>query len=133
MKIIGDVITRMLLVDNKREILAPIIYFIDDKVLIVRRGDITDFASIPWFARWYVDNDTDNVVYASIIHDLIHVNEGWVDGHYFTLAQADRIFMDICIDQGMNRFVAFTLYLSLRAYWVSGIGYAVRYIEKKLK
>lgn len=37
--------------------------------IVVKAGFITDFASIPAFARWWIDGDAPEILYPSVVHD----------------------------------------------------------------
>lgn len=44
-------------------------------VVKVQRGFITDFASIPWFALWFINDDSPGILYPSVIHDYLYTTQ----------------------------------------------------------
>lgn len=61
---------------------------------------ITDFASIPRPALWYMDDDDPGILFASVIHDWLYTNHGTLPGGLkYTRQQADQVLregMKIC-------------------------------------
>jgi hypothetical protein len=39
-------------------------------------GMITDFASIPKPALWFINDDSPGILFASVIHDFLYINRG---------------------------------------------------------
>lgn len=46
--------------------------------MVVPKGLITDFASIPRWARWYISPDATWITVAALLHDVLYAAE-WVD------------------------------------------------------
>lgn len=58
-------------------------------------GTVTDFASIPRAALWYVDDDDPCILYPSVIHDELYTLGGRLaDGRIYTRAQADAVLRE---------------------------------------
>ncbi len=63
--------------------------------ITVPAGFVTDFASIPRPALWYIDDDDPGILFPSVIHDWIYSNLGKMpDGRTFTREQADQILRE---------------------------------------
>ncbi|MBS0328208.1 MAG: DUF1353 domain-containing protein [Proteobacteria bacterium] len=63
-------------------------------------GFLTDFASIPRAALWYIDDDDPGILFASIIHDFLYKQAGQLeDGRKYTREGADMVLregMQVC-------------------------------------
>ncbi len=47
--------------------------------IIVPTGFETDFASVPHFARWYIDVVDPDILYPAIVHDWLYQNKGKIN------------------------------------------------------
>ena len=127
--VIGDVVSRYIIASGYRQLMFGIEYHLGSAVVYVREDFITDFASIPNFVRFWIDNDDKEVVYGAIFHDYIYFQGGYfVDEasgrtESMTRKQADKIFKELCIMFGMSKFKAWTAYAAIRIFgknkWVS--------------
>jgi hypothetical protein len=71
-------------------VLKDIVVFIAPLTpMIIPKGLITDFASIPRFARWFISPDATWITVAALLHDVLYAGE-WVDRQV-----ADSIFKQI--------------------------------------
>jgi hypothetical protein len=82
--------------------------------LVTRAGFATDLASVPCIFRFMVST------YgcwnrAAITHDDLYARRGVLDcGRILTRKQCDRIFLDMCIIDGVPPWLAFVAYYGIR-------------------
>lgn len=86
---------------------------LEEKIVVPAKFD-TDFASIPWFLRWWL-SPTGKVRRAAVIHDFLYwyrktLAEGGVD---VTRKLADRLFLQAMEAAGMGR-VRYIYYAGVR-------------------
>jgi len=81
---------------------------IPDDAVIVPRGFLTDFASVPGILRGILDHDN-LVAPAALIHDFLY-SSGIV-----SRAQADEIFRAALICNGVSKPVAWAYWVGVRA------------------
>ncbi len=75
----------------------------------IRKGQLTDLASIPWFARWLYARSGPHKD-AAIIHDIM------LQQQKYTRKQADQVFKEALIDSGISRINTTVLYAAVRLY-----------------
>ena len=68
-------------------------------------GLITDFASIPRAALWYMKDDDPGILFPSVVHDFLYSMQGVlpVTGKTYTREQADGVLreaMEVCGARG---------------------------------
>ena len=102
------------------ELLEGFFYYVGSldtpfRVVSVEKGFITDFASIPWPIN-LLFKPTGKWAKAAALHDWLYNAYPDVDTIVF-----DAIFYEGCIVLGVNRFVAFAFFTSLRIAAVFGI------------
>lgn len=82
--------------------------------IIVPKGFITDFASIPRLARWVISPNGASR-HAAVIHDWLYVSQTK------TRAQSDEIFLEALEVSGVSWIQRKTMYAAVRAggwiYW----------------
>lgn len=78
----------------------------DERLIVVPVGYLSDLASVPRLARRIVDPQTPEVRRPSVVHDYIYTDQT----HRFTKAEADRVFYDALVDEGMPRSLAWLLW-----------------------
>lgn len=72
-------------------------------------GFCTDFASIPFFARWYFRSNGAPWQRAAVVHDYLYSSV-----HGITRQQADRVYYYQARMDGTSKFKAAAMYLALR-------------------
>ncbi len=84
-----------------------------DKI-IVPRGFKTNFASVPSFARFYIDDSHWTIRPGSVIHDYLYSAQSADLG--FTRKQADEVLLETMIGLGMRKTKAMLIYFTLRLF-----------------
>jgi hypothetical protein len=74
-----------------------------------------DLSSIPRLA-WPVVAPFELSVVAPLIHDWLYCNDGVITGWTFTRLQADAMFYDIMVDEGVSRWRAGAAYRAVRTF-----------------
>ena len=74
-------------------------------LISVPAGLITDFASIPRAAQWYMKDDDPGILFPSVIHDFLYSMQGVLPmtGKAYTREQADGVLreaMGVCGARG---------------------------------
>ena len=85
--------------------------------IVVPIGFITDFASIPRAALWYVDDDDPVILFASVIHDYLYTRRGDLGlgtRVTFTREDADRVLREAMLLCGARRAQAWVVYSAVR-------------------
>jgi len=84
-------------------------------------GLISDFASVPRTAHWYVDKDSPAILYGSIIHDYLYRVAGKLPGgRTLTRRQCDEVLREAMVACGARPSQARVVYWSVRAGgWIS--------------
>ena len=77
----------------------------------VKRGFVTDFASIPRFARLLIPK-LGRYTKAAVIHDALY--QDIVPGFRFTRAEADLVFLDAMADLGVVKWKRNLMYFWCR-------------------
>lgn len=67
----------------------------------VPAGFVSDLASIPGAAKWYLDDDDPRILAAAIVHDYVYKNLGALPGgQVLTRQQADEILREAMLALG---------------------------------
>jgi hypothetical protein len=78
-------------------------------------GMVTDFASVPTFAKRIIDDDSPMILYPSIIHDALYHYAGEMpDGRRFCRLEADQILRDAMVEVGAPRHLAALVFSAVR-------------------
>jgi hypothetical protein len=78
-------------------------------------GMVTDFASVPTFAKRIIDDDSPMILYPSIIHDaLYHFRGKMPDGRIFTRVEADQVLRDAMRAVGAPAHLAALVFSAVR-------------------
>jgi len=97
--------------------IAPFGYICDDgSRIIVENGFATDFASIPWFfTRILPKTGSTRRPFgrAGVLHDYLYRKQ-LVCGKSITRKQADTIFYEAMISDGVSKLVAYVMYKAVR-------------------
>ena len=89
-------------------------------LIMVPAGFVTDFGSVPAFAKWYVDDDDPDLLFPSLPHDLLYSCQGDLgDGRKLTRYQADCVLREAMQACGAPEFKATVVFRSVR---VGGAG-----------
>ncbi len=86
--------------------------------IVVPAGFVTDFASIPRAALWYVDDDDPCILFPSVIHDYLYTRRGDLglgSRVTFSREQADQVLREAMLVCGARKAQAFVVYLAVRA------------------
>ena len=81
--------------------------------IVVPAGFITDLASVPWFARWYVSRDG-NHTRAAVIHDYLYARSSEASFPDISRRTADRVFLEALRVCGLRPTLARVLYSAVR-------------------
>lgn len=81
-----------------------------ERAVVVPRGFVTDFASIPRFL-WRVLPPTGKYGKAAVIHDFLYRTEAGA-----TRAQADAVFLEAMSDLGVGFLKRYAMYLAVRLF-----------------
>mgnify|MGYP000969372266 CR=1 FL=1 len=100
------------LMNGKFELVSDYIYQIENYVIKVPRGFITDYASIPRIFRPIV------LPYgkhsgASVVHDWLYSSNCNLD---ISREKADKIFLEILKEEGVNPILARLMYIAVRVF-----------------
>lgn len=60
----------------------------------VPAGFETDFASVPFAARWYVDSTDPDILFPAIVHDWLYQNRGQIEGRTLSREQSDGVLRE---------------------------------------
>lgn len=75
---------------NRYEISNDVVIFIAPATpVVIYKGVVTDFASIPRLLRWIIDKDDKGITMAALTHDVLYATE-WMDRR-----TSDAIFLQI--------------------------------------
>ena len=81
--------------------------------IVVPEGFITDLASVPWFARWYVSRDG-NHTRAAVVHDYLYAPASEASFPDTSRRTADRVFLEAMRVCGLRPTLALVLYSAVR-------------------
>ena len=100
------------LMNGKFELVSDYIYQIENYVIKVPRGFITDYASIPKIFRPIV------LPYgkhsgASVVHDYLYSKSCELN---IERKKADKIFLEILKEEGVNPILARLMYIAVRVF-----------------
>jgi hypothetical protein len=85
--------------------------------IVVPAGFVTDFASIPRAALWYVDDDDPAILFASVVHDYLYTKKGDLGrGTNLILSRqnADEVLREAMLVSGARKAQAFVVYSAVR-------------------
>lgn len=83
--------------------------------ITAQAGMVTDFASVPTFAKRIVDDDSPMILYPSIIHDwLYHCGGLQPEGRSFSRLEADQVLRDAMRDVGAPGHLAALVFSAVR-------------------
>lgn len=85
--------------------------------IVVPVGFVTDFASIPRAALWYVDDDDPAILFASVVHDYLYTRKGDLGlGTRFTFSRqdADKVLREAMLASGARPAQAWVVYQAVR-------------------
>jgi hypothetical protein len=89
--------------------------FIFDSEIVGRvtvpAGFVTDFASVPTASKWFVDDDSPQILFASVIHDHLYSPHASVD---CTRSQADAVLAEGMALCGASYFQRKVILLAVR-------------------
>lgn len=75
---------------NKYEVLHDTVVFLaPQSPLMVYKGTITDFASVPRIFRWLIDKDDQGITIPALAHDMLY------QSHWTSRRVADAIFLNL--------------------------------------
>jgi len=74
---------------------------------------VTDLASVPWFARWYVSVDGEHTKPA-IVHDYLYVKQSIADFPDITREEVDKIFLEALEVRGVGKWKRNIMYAAVR-------------------
>lgn len=101
--------------DADRQLYALQSEFVYDSEIVGRvtvpAGFVTDFASVPSASKWFVDDDSPEILFASIIHDYLYSWRASVD---CTRAQADAVLAEGMALCGASYFQRKIILLAVR-------------------
>lgn len=87
--------------------------------ILVPRGFLTDFYSVPWLLRRLI-SASGQALAPAILHDFLYRFNGFVQGLDLTRKQCDQIFLEAMLATGVARAKAYAIYAGVRAGgWVS--------------
>lgn len=93
------------------DVAAPLFYRTKDgRLIVVRVGYRTDLASVPRLAWVIVPRDDPKARRPAAVHDFIYTDLT----HLFTKAEADRIFYDALLEEGMDKPLAWLMWCAVR-------------------
>jgi len=108
--------------ENTYVLIAPLIYIsIKGKKITVPLGFETDFASVPAFAKCYIDDNDFKIRSPAVMHDFLYTAQ---TRYLCTRIKADTLFREALIEQGMRKSKAWFIYYLLR--WFGGSCYENR-------
>ncbi len=85
--------------------------------IAVPAGFISDLASIPGAAKWYLDDDDPRILAAAIVHDYLYKNLGALPGgQVLTRQQADDILREAMLALGARPTQAALVYRMVRLF-----------------
>jgi hypothetical protein len=84
-----------------------------DKIIVPKHFK-TNFASVPRFAKVYIDDDDWQIRAPSVVHDYLYSAESVKLG--FTRGQADGILFEAMVGLGMRKTKALLIYYILRLF-----------------
>ena len=102
---LGDLDVRLDNEGTSWNLLEPLEYHVGSadsaEVVEAPAGFRTDFASVPWFGRWFIST-WKRTARAAVIHDYLYSAEGR-DRYGYDRAKADAIFLEVLRVMGHKR------------------------------
>lgn len=93
------------------EVIQPLAYMTqDERLVLVPVGYRTDLASVPRLAWRIVPRDHAQARRPAVAHDYIYTHQT----HRFTKAEADQIFHQALIEEGMGKVLAWLMWCAVR-------------------
>lgn len=87
--------------------------------ILVKKGFVTDIASVPFFVRPIINN-AGRYNFAATIHDYLYSVRGVLPcGSVFTRKQCDDVFYDIMVGDGVSRLVAGVMWFAVRVWFIN--------------
>jgi hypothetical protein len=77
---------------------------------------VSNFASIPRAALWYIDDDSPEILFGSLVHDYIYAMEGVTPEREFTRKEADELLRDAMLSCGASRSHAAVVFAAVRTF-----------------
>jgi len=107
---------------NKWKTKRELVYFVGEEYseerIVVPRGFITDFASIPWPASMLIPK-SGRYNQAAVLHDWLYDRAGVLDNKTYTRAEADKIFLEAMTVLKVNKFKRWVMYRHVRVWsWI---------------
>jgi hypothetical protein len=93
------------------QLIKPLFYMsLSGHPVTVLAGYRTDLASVPRPVWWLVPRDDQQARRPAVMHDYIYTNLT----HRFSKAEADRMFYDALLEEGMHKPLAWLMYTAVR-------------------
>lgn len=93
------------------DLVRPLFYItLDGHPVTVPAGVRTDLSSSPRVVWWLVPRDDELARRPATVHDYIYTSLT----HRFTKAEADRIFYEALLEEGMHKPLAWLIYTAVR-------------------
>jgi len=101
---------------NKYQLVMPLSFHHapDRKYYVVPKGFITDFASIPFFMKWLIDDNGKHIREAAVLHDWLYSD--LCNVHGMTREKADSLFWWAMDSLGAPNWKKDMVYASVRAF-----------------
>jgi Protein of unknown function (DUF1353) len=98
------------------EVMQPFGFHSDKHgMIIVPAGFITDFASVPKMAKWFVDDDDPDILLGSLPHDLLYTKQGKLDdGRQLTRYDCDCVLREAMLCCGAPRYKVNIVFAAVR-------------------
>lgn len=93
------------------QLTRPLFYVTaDNRSVVVPVGYRTDLASVPRPVWWLIPRDDEFARRPSVIHDFIYTH----GTAKFTKAEADQVFYDALLEEGMPKPLAWLMFAAVR-------------------
>ena len=104
-RILGDLKVKLNASGTSWSLLEPLIYHVvspdSQEIVEVPEGFRTDFASVPWFGRWFIST-WERTARSAVLHDYLYSMEGRRRCGY-TRSKADGISLEVLKVMGHKR------------------------------
>ena len=77
---------------------------------------VSNFASIPKPASWYLDDDAPEILFGSLVHDYLYAMEGLTPERQFTRKEADELLRASMLSCGATRTQAAVVFSAVRTF-----------------
>ncbi len=87
--------------------------------IVVPARFVTDFASIPAAALWYVDDDSPQILFASVVHDYLYTRRGDLGlgaRIAFNREQSDQVLREAMISSGARASQAWVVFKAVQLF-----------------